>query len=197
MLNTKEIIEEMKAYEIKSIEERYKGLSEKEVKEIFDMAENKEEVEFLKDNMDILTELVFGGLYMDRDILRVHVFINSSTDFEYNVGLEESSELTESILTEGLGICQSHVFYTDKNKLYEIAKKVLNDRLDDPEYVTKYFCKDEVVRLWVENRTKEDAINQLLLTDNVERLLELIPAVAFTTSKGTKIYYSYIDSIYF
>ena len=58
MLNTKEIIEEMKAYEIKSIEERYKGLSEKEVKEIFDMAENKEEVEFLKDNMDILTELV-------------------------------------------------------------------------------------------------------------------------------------------
>lgn len=197
MLNTKEIIEEMKAYEIKSIEERYKGLSEKEVKEIFDMAENKEEVEFLKDNMDILTELVFGGLYMDRDILRVHVFINSSTDFEYNVGLEESSELTESILTEGLGICQSHVFYTDKNKLYEIAKKVLNDRLDDPEYVTKYFCKAEVVRLWVENRTKKDVINQLLLTDDVERLLELIPAVAFITSKGTKIYYSYIDSIYF
>ena len=29
MLNTKEIIEQMKAYEIKSIEERYKGLSEK------------------------------------------------------------------------------------------------------------------------------------------------------------------------
>ena len=29
MLNTKEIIEEMKSYEIKSIEERYKGLSEK------------------------------------------------------------------------------------------------------------------------------------------------------------------------
>ena len=187
----------MKAYEIKSVEERYKNLSEKEIKEIFDMAQNKEEIEFLKDNMDILTELVFGGLYMDRDILRVHVFINSSTDFEYNVGLEESSELTESILTEGLGICQSHVFYTDKNKLYEIAKKVLNDRLDDPEYITKYFGKDEVVRLWVENRTKKDVINQLLLTDDVERLLELIPAVAFTTSQGTKVYYSYIDSIYF
>ena len=197
MLNTKEIIEQMKVYEIKSVEERYKNLSEKEIKEIFDMAENKEEIEFLKDTMDILTELVFGGLYMDRDILRVHVFINSSTDFEYNIGLEESSELTESILTEGLGICQSHVFYTDKNKLYEVAKKVLDDRLDNPEYVTKYFCKDEVVRLCVENRTKEDVINQLLLTDDVESLLELIPFVAFTTSKGTKVYYSYIDSIYF
>ena len=168
MLNTKEIIEQMKAYEIKSVEERYKNLDEKKVTEIFDMAQNKEEIEFLKDNMDILTELVFGGLYIDRDILRVHVFINSSTDFEYNIGLEESSELTESILTEGLGICQSHVFYTDKNKLYEVAKKVLDDRLDNPEYVTKYFCKDEVVRLWVENRTKEDVINQLLLTDDVE-----------------------------
>lgn len=197
MLNTKEIIEEMKSYEIKSIEERYKNLNEKEVKEIFDMAENKEEVEFLKDNMDELKELVFSGIYVDKDVLRVHVFINSSTDFEYNVGLEESSELTESILTEGLGICQSHVFYTDKNKLYEVAKKVLDERLDNPKYVTKYFYKDEVVRLWVENRTKEDVINQLLLTDDVERLLELIPAVAFTISQGTKVYYSYIDSIYF
>ena len=81
MLNTKEIIEQMKAYEIKSVEERYKNLDEKKVTEIFDMAQNKEEIEFLKDNMDILTELVFGGLYIDRDILRVHVFINSSTDF--------------------------------------------------------------------------------------------------------------------
>ena len=34
MLNTKEIIEQMKAYEIKSVEERYKNLSEKEIKEI-------------------------------------------------------------------------------------------------------------------------------------------------------------------
>ena len=46
MLNTKEIIEQMKAYEIKSVEERYKNLDEKKVTEIFDMAQNKEEIEF-------------------------------------------------------------------------------------------------------------------------------------------------------
>lgn len=197
MLNTKEIIEQMKSYEIKSIEERYKDLSEKDISDIFDMAKNKEEIDFLKNNMDILTELVFGGLYMDRDILRVHVFINSSMDFQYNIGLDESSELTESILTEGLGICQSHVFYTDKDKLYEVAKKVLDNRLDNPEYVTKYFSKDEIISIWVENRAKEYIIGQLLIMNDIENLLELTPAVAFTTSEGVKVYYSYIDSIYF
>lgn len=197
MLDTRNIIEKMKDYEIECVRNRYENLEEERVTEIFDMAENKEEVDFLKHNMDILSDLIFGGVYMDRDILRFHVFINSSINFEYNIDLEESSELTENILIEGLGICQSYVFYTDKNKLYKVAKKVLDERIDNPEYVTKYFSKDELISIWVENRNKEDIIDQLLIVNDIENLLELTPAVAFTTSKGTKVYYSYIDSIYF
>ena len=75
----------------------------------------------------------------------------------------------------------------------EVAKRVLNDRLDDPEYVKKYFSKEEIIDLWVQERSKEDVIDQLIFTHDVESLLELTPAVAFTTSEGVKVYYSYID----
>lgn len=193
MLDTKNIIEKMKAYEIKCVENRYENLEEERVTEIFDMAENKEEVQFLQYNMDILSDLIFGGVYMDRDILRTHVFINSSLDFRYNLTVEESSELAESILNNGIGLCQSHIFYTDKEKLEEVAKRVLNDRLDDPEYVKKYFSKEEIIDLWVQDRDKDYVIDQLIFTHDIESLLELTPAVAFTTSDDVKVYYSYID----
>ena len=197
MLDIRSIIEQMKSYEIKSVEERYKNLSKNEVAEIFEMAKNKEEIEFLENNMDILSELVFGGIYMDRDILRVHVFVNNCSDFQYNLSIEESSELTESILTEGIGVCQSYIFYTNKEKLDKVAKRVLNDRLDNPEYLNKYFSKEEIIDLWVQNRKKEDIIQQLLFTNDIENLLELTPVVTFTTSEGIKVYYSYIDSRFF
>ena len=193
MLDTKNIIEKMKDYEMECVRNRYENLEEERVTEIFDMAENKEEVEFLKENMDILSDLIFGGVYMDRDILRTHVFINSSLDFRYNLTVEESSELFERIFSYGIGLCQNHIFYTDKEKLQEVAKRVLNDRLDDPEYVKKYFSKEEIIDLWVQDRSKEDVIDQLIFTHDIESLLELTPAVAFTTSEDVKVYYSYID----
>ena len=40
MLDTKNIIEKMKAYEIECVENRYENLAEERVTEIFDMAEN-------------------------------------------------------------------------------------------------------------------------------------------------------------
>ena len=193
MLDTKNIIEKMKDYEMECVRNRYENLEEERVTEIFDMAENKEEVQFLQENMDILSDLIFGGVYMDRDILRTHVFINSSLDFRYNLTVEESSELFEKIFSYGIGLCQNHIFYTDKEKLQEVAKRVLNDRLDDPEYVKKYFSKEEIIDLWVQDRSKEDVIDQLIFTHDVESLLELTSAVAFTTSEGVKVYYSYID----
>ena len=57
----------------------------------------------------------------------------------------------------------------------------------------KYFSKEEIIDLWVQERSKEDVIDQLIFTHDVEILLELTPAVAFTTSEGVKVYYSYID----
>ena len=46
-------------------------------------------------------------------------------------------------------------------------------------------------------RKKEDIIQQLLFTNDIENLLELTPVVTFTTSEGIKVYYSYIDSRFF
>ena len=193
MLDAKKIMDKMKAHEIEEIENRYKDLREAHITEIFDMAENKEEIQFLENNMDMLVELVYGGVYVDRDILRTHIFINSSSDFRYNISLQESIELTEEILDSNFGMCQGYVFYTDKERLTKLAKSVLGDRLDDPEYLKKYFSKDEIADLWIQNRGKEDVLEQLIFTHDIESLLELTPAVAFTTSEGDKVYYSYLD----
>ena len=127
MLDAKKIMENMKAHEIEEIENRYKDLREEHITEIFDMAENKEEIQFLEDNMDILVELVYSGVYVDRDILRTHIFINSSSDFRYNISLQESTELTEEILDSNFGMCQGYVFYIDKERLTKLAKSVLGD----------------------------------------------------------------------
>ena len=193
MLDTKKIMEKMKAHEIEAIEDRYKDLREEHITEIFNMAENKEEIQFLEDNMDMLVELVYGGVYVDRDILRTHVFVNTSLDFRYNEDLQESTELTANIIDSNFGICQDYVFYLDKENLTKLAKTVLNDRLDEPEYLKKYFSKDEIADLWIQNRDKENVLEQLIFTHDIENLLELTPAVAFTTSEGNKVYYSYLD----
>ena len=196
MLDAKKIIDKMKAYEIEKIENRYKDLREEHITEIFDMAKNKEEIQFLEDNMDILVELVYGGVYVDKDILRTYIFINSSSDFRYNTDLQESTELTEEILENGFGLCQGYVFYIEEEKLEELAKRVLRHKLDEPEYLKKYFSKEELADLWIQNRGKEDVIEQLIFVYDIENLLELSQTVAFTTSEGDKVYYSYLDYRY-
>ena len=193
MLDTKKIMDKMKAHEIEEIENRYKDLREEHITEIFDMAENKEEIQFLEENMDMLVELVYGGVYVDRDILRTHIFINNSSDFRYNIDLQESTELIGEILENGFALCQGYVFYIEEEKLEELSKEVLRYRLDELEYLKKYFSKEELADLWIQNRGKEDVIEQLTFVHDIENLLELAPVVAFTTSEGDKVYYSYLD----
>ena len=85
-----------------------------------------------------------------------------------------------------------YLIYKEGCNLKEYANEVLEERLKDEFWVDTLFTKDDVVEMWVNETTKEEAIEQILESNDIEEVLGLEPQYAFSIN-DTDYKYSYIE----
>ena len=62
--------------------------------------------------------------------------------------------------------------------------------LDMEYHIDRLLDKDTIIDMWLNNTTKEELLEEIMLNDDVEDMLDLSPDYAFTLTDGSEYVFS-------
>lgn len=194
MINNKsEIINKLFFDELKELIEKYNNIDDETItviERIDNEIEDKCIKEYILKDSNKLDEIITE--YKNTNHLDIDKIIFFAW---YNLNIEEISiknisnyynELIFQKYTEN----DNYLIYTNENDLREYAKNELDYMLDMETHINRLFDKDTIIDFWLNNTTKEELIEEIILNDDFEDTLDLSPEYAFTLSNGIEYVFS-------
>ena len=167
--------------EISSVEKLIKSISDKELKE-----------EFLNDwSMSVKLAKEIGESEVDDRIISMYQNLKSNGLEELSIGhvINWCNELDE----QGYVMIDDYsIIYKSSANLKDVARRLLDELLDDAIYVDSLIDKDSLVEYWIEQTSKEEVIDDLIRGNNIEELLGFAPETIYE-DEYNKYLYSEID----
>ena len=190
------IIQQYIIREIKKILDKYKSITTEEissVEKLINSISNEElKEEFLNDwSMSVKIAKEVGENEVDDRIISMYQNLKGNGLEELSIGhvINWCNELDE----------QGYVMFDDYNIIYkssanlkDVARRLLDELLDDAIYVDSLIDKDSLVEYWIEQTSKENVIDNLIRGSNIEELLGLDPETIYE-DEYNKYLYSEID----
>ena len=165
------------AEEISSIEKLINSISDKELKE-----------EFLNDwSMSVKLAKEIGENEVDDRIISMYQNLKSNGLEELSIGhvINWCNELDE----QGYIMIDDYsIIYKSSANLKDVARRLLDELLDDAIYVNSLIDKDSLVEYWIEQTSKEDVIDDLIRGNNIEELLGLVPETIYEDEYNKYLY---------
>lgn len=194
MINNKsEIINKLFFNELKELIDKYNNI-DKETIIVIERIDNEIEDKYIKEYIlkesNKLDEIVIE--YKDTNNLDIDKILFYAW---YNINIEEISlknisnyynELISQNYTEN----DNYLIYTNQNDLREYARNELDYMLDMEEHLNRLLDKDMIIDMWLNNTTKEELLEEIMLNDDVEDILDLSPDYAFTLTNGIEYVFS-------
>ena len=174
--------------ELQMLIEKYNKIDENDRERIESIITNLKDEDlqsYLMRNIDKLLDI----LTCTEDVITFFVWYNFKVN-EITVGIAREciEELKENKYLE-IG---EYIIYQDERFLKEYARELLEDRLDQSYYVDKIFEKETIVDMWIDGITKEQMIEEIVDSNDLEEVLELYPQYAFSIN-GVDYKYSQIE----
>ena len=167
--------------EISSVEKLIKSISDKELKE-----------EFLNDwSMSVKIAKEVGENEVDDRIISMYQNLKGNGLEELSIGhvINWCNELDE----QGYIMIDDYsIIYKSSANLKDVARRLLDELLDDAIYVDSLIDKESLVEYWIEQTSKEEVIDDLIRGNNIEELLGLVPETVYE-DEYNKYLYSEID----
>ena len=190
------IIQQYIIREIKKVLDKYKSITTEEITSIENLINNirNEELkeEFLNDwSMSVKIAKEIGENEVDDRIISMYQNLKSNGLEELSIGhvINWCNELDE----QGYVMIDDYsIIYKSSANLKDVARKLLDELLDDAIYVDSLIDKDSLVEYWIEQTSKEDVIDDLIRGNNIEELLGLVPETIYE-DEYNKYLYSEID----
>ena len=178
--------------ELQMLIEKYNKIDENDKDRIESIITNLKDEElqsYLMRNMDKLLDILTCTDEINEDVITFFVWYNFKVN-EITVGIAREciEELKENKYLE-IG---EYIIYKDERFLKEYARELLEDRLDQSYYVDKIFEKETIVEMWIDGITKEQMIEEIVDSNDLEEVLELYPQYAFSIN-GVDYKYSQIE----
>ena len=178
--------------ELQMLIEKYNKIDENDKDRIESIITNLKDEElqsYLMRNMDKLLDILTCTDEINEDVITFFVWYNFKVN-EITVGIAREciEELKENKYLE-IG---EYIIYQDERFLKEYARELLEDRLDQSYYVDKIFEKETIVDMWIDGITKEQMIEEIVDSNDLEEVLELYPQYAFSIN-GVDYKYSQIE----
>ena len=194
MINNKsEIINKLFFNELKELIDKYNNI-DKETIIVIERIDNEIEDKYIKEYIlkesNKLDEIVIE--YKDTNNLDIDKILFYAW---YNINIEEISlknisnyynELISQNYTEN----DNYLIYTNQNDLREYARNELDYMLDMEEHLNRLLDKDMIIDMWLNNTTKEELLEEVMLNDDIEDILDISPDYAFTLTNGIEYKYS-------
>ena len=190
------IIQQYIIREIKRVLDKYKSIATEEISSIeklINSISNEElKEEFLNDwGMSVKLAKEIGENEVNDRIISMYRNLKSNGLEELSIGhvINWCNELDE----QGYVMIDDYsIIYKSSVNLKDVARKLLDELLDDAIYVDALIDKDSLVEYWIEQTSKEDVIDDLIRVSNIEELLGLVPETVYE-DEYNKYLYSEID----
>ena len=190
------IIQQYIIREIKNVLDKYKSITTEEITSIENLINSisNEELkeEFLNDwNMSVKIAKDIGENEVDDRIISMYQNLKGNGLEELSIGhvINWCNELDE----QGYIMIDDYsIIYKSSANLKDVARRLLDELLDDAIYVNSLIDKDSLVEYWIEQTSKEDVIDDLIRGSNIEELLGLAPENIYE-DEYNKYLYSEID----
>ena len=190
------IIQQYIIREIKKVLDKYKSIATEEigsVEKLINSISNEElREEFLNDwSMSVKTAKEVGENEVDDRIISMYQNLKGNGLEELSIGhvINWCNELDE----QGYVMIDDYsIIYKSSANLKDVARRLLDELLDDTIYVNSLIDKDSLVEYWIEQTSKEDVIDDLIRGSNIEELLGLVPETVYE-DEYNKYLYSEID----
>ena len=190
------IIQQYIIREIKNVLDKYKSITTEEIRNVeklINSIRNKElKEEFLNDwSMSVKIAKEIGENEVDDMIISMYQNLKGNGLEELSIGhvINWCNELDE----QGYVMIDDYsIIYKSSANLKDVARRLLDELLDDAIYVNSLIDKDSLVEYWIEQTSKEDVIDDLIRGSNIEELLGLAPENIYE-DEYNKYLYSEID----
>ena len=190
------IIQQYIIREIKRVLDKYKSIATEEISSIeklINSISNEElKEEFLNDwGMSVKLAKEIGENEVDDRIISMYQNLKDNGLEELSIGhvINWCNELDE----QGYVMIDDYsIIYKSSVNLKDVARRLLDELLDDAIYVDALIDKDSLVEYWIEQTSKEDVIDDLIRVSNIEELLGLVPETVYE-DEYNKYLYSEID----
>lgn len=194
MINNKsEIINKLFFNELKELIDKYNNIEDKTVyviEKIFTSIEDEEIKNYLIRDSSKLQDLVnrynkIEHLNIDEAIFFAWYNLNINT-----ISIDKASEYYYELTTSNYIEVENHLIYTNEKDLRDYAKDELDRMLSSEFHIDRLLEKDILIDMWLNNTSKEEVIEEILMSDDIEDILDLSPEYAFTTTNGIEYRYS-------
>ncbi|WP_099314359.1 hypothetical protein [Clostridium paraputrificum] len=190
------IIQQYIIREIKKVLDKYKSITAEEISSVEKLIKSirNEELkeEFLNDwSISVKIAKEVGENEVDDRIISMYQNLKGNGLEELSIGnvINWCNDLDEQgyvMIDDYSIICKSSA------NLKDVARRLLDELLDDALYVDSLIDKDSLVEYWIEQTSKEDVIDDLIRGSNIEELLGLAPESIYE-DEYNKYLYSEID----
>lgn len=190
------IIQQYIIREIKKVLDKYKSIKTEEIrgveKLINSISNEALKEEFLNDwSMSVKIAKEVGENEVDDRIISMYQNLKSNGLEELSIGhvINWCNELDE----QGYIMIDDYsIIYKSSANLKDVARRLLDELLDDALYVDSLIDKESLVEYWIEQTSKEEVIDDLIRGSNIEELLGLDPETIYE-DEYNKYLYSEID----
>ena len=190
------IIQQYIIREIKKVLDKYKSITTEEIRNVeklINSIRNKElKEEFLNDwSMSVKIAKEIGENEVDDMIISMYQNLKGNGLEELSIGhvINWCNELDE----QGYVMIDDYsIIYKSSANLKDVARRLLDELLDDAIYVDSLIDKDSLVEYWIEQTSKEEVIDDLIRWNNIEELLGFAPETIYE-DEYNKYLYSEID----
>ena len=194
MINNKsEIINKLFFNELRELIDKYNNI-DKETIIVIERIDNEIEDKYIKEYIlkesHKLDEIVIeykntNNLDIDKIIFYAWYSINIE-----EISLKNISNYYNELISQNYTENDNYLIYTNQNDLREYARNELDYMLDMEYHLDRLLDKEMIIDIWLNNTTKEELLEEIMLNDDVEDILDLSPDYAFTLTNGTKYVFS-------
>lgn len=188
------IINQLFYAEVNALVKKFNKINEyevNEIEEIFEQVKHEDTKLYLINNTNKLSEVIKENRNRKLKQGEIELFSWINEEIE-EIRIHKASEYYEELEIVDYIEIGEYLIYKEGCNLKEYANEVLEERLKDEFWVDTLFTKDDVVEMWVNETTKEEAIEQILESNDIEEVLGLEPQYAFSIN-DTDYKYSYIE----
>ena len=192
------IISKFISKEVENIYNRYNSIPEEEINSIRKFIEKVEENNLDFDvflNYDVTKAVAEVASEIDNlDFLRLYLLLRN--DVKLVLDLYDTNDVFIALNEVGYCKVQGYYIYNNVEVMKELAKNLLDKKLEDAYQVTDMFSIEELADMWISGTSKEEAARQYQMDNNWWNILECdVSEDAYTDSYGKTINYCYYGEV--